>query len=157
MTATRAVRGPSRRLGAVEVRRAASDDEVSAARALRRRVFCDEQHVPLHEEEDGRDAGALHLVGVDRGTVVGTCRLIVASGVIQLSRLAVARPARRRGLARALLAAADDEARAAEAERILLHAQTYARDLYLAAGYAARGPLFFEAGIEHVAMEKRVA
>jgi predicted GNAT family N-acyltransferase len=36
----------------------------------------------------------------------------------------------------------------------VLHAQTYARELYETAGYRARGRLFWEAGIEHVAMEK---
>jgi len=36
----------------------------------------------------------------------------------------------------------------------VLHAQTYARELYENAGYRARGRLFWEAGIEHVAMEK---
>lgn len=157
MTATRPRPPTGGGSTSVEVRRAATQEEVRAACALRRRVFCDEQHVPLREEEDGRDAGALHLVAVEQGSVLGTCRLIIASGVVQLSRLAVESRARRRGIAQALLAAADDEARAGDAPRILLHAQTYARGLYLAAGYAARGPLFFEAGIEHVAMEKRIA
>ena len=61
---------------------------------------------------------------------------------------------RRQGLASRLLALADDESRAAGARRLVLHAQTYARALYDAAGYEPRGRVFMEAGIEHVAMEK---
>ena len=40
--------------------------------------------------------------------------------------------------------------------RLVLHAQTYALKLYETAGYRARGRVFVEAGIEHVAMEKTV-
>jgi predicted GNAT family N-acyltransferase len=40
---------------------------------------------------------------------------------------------------------------------ISLHAQTYALELYRDAGYEERGPAFTEEGIEHVAMEKRLA
>ena len=73
---------------------------------------------------------------------------------MQFSRLAVRASARRRGVASRLLALADEESRAAGARRLVLHAQTYARSLYDAAGYVTRGRVFMEAGIEHVAMEK---
>ena len=39
----------------------------------------------------------------------------------------------------------------------MLHAQTYARSLYEAAGYEPRGRIFMEAGIEHIAMEKHLS
>jgi predicted GNAT family N-acyltransferase len=141
----------------VEVRRAASGEEVDAALELRDRVFCVEQGVPKHEERDGRDREALHLVALADGRVVATCRLVFVDRTVQLSRLAVDPAARRRGIATRLLHAADAEALGAGAHRIVLHAQTYARDLYLAAGYEPRGRVFVEAGIEHLAMEKRLA
>jgi predicted GNAT family N-acyltransferase len=74
----------------------------------------------------------------------------------QFSRLAVRVDARRHGIATALLAAADAETRAAGGHRLVLHAQTYARKLYERTGYKAHGRVFWEAGIEHVAMEKRL-
>ena len=74
----------------------------------------------------------------------------------QFSRLAVRRSARRRGIATALLQAADEETIAAGGKRIVLHAQTYARRLYENAGYRPRGRVFTEAGIEHIAMEKHL-
>lgn len=143
----------------VEVRRVRDDAEMAAARDLRHRVFCVEQGVPKREEIDGRDGGAIHLVAVrdDDGAVVGTCRLLFVDRTIQLSRLAVEPEMRRQGIATRLLAEADREAAAARAKRIVLHAQTYAKDLYAADGYEPRGRVFVEAGIEHVAMEKRLA
>jgi predicted GNAT family N-acyltransferase len=140
----------------VEVRRADGRAEMDALLDLRHRVFCVEQGVPKREEIDGRDGDAIHLVALRDGRVLGTCRLLFIDRTVQLSRLAVEPDARREGIATALLHEADREAAAARARRIVLHAQTYARDLYLADGYEPRGRTFVEAGIEHIAMEKRL-
>ena len=139
-----------------EVRRVRDVAEYQAALALRYEVFCREQGVPEREERDGRDHEAVHLVAVVEGDVVGACRLLILGDTSQFSRLAVRRASRRRGIASALLRAADEETRAAGARRVVLHAQTYARALYELAGYRSRGREFTEAGIEHVAMEKRL-
>jgi predicted GNAT family N-acyltransferase len=88
--------------------------------------------------------------------VVGTCRLLFAGRTVQFSRLAVDVRARRGGIATLLLHEAEREARAVGANQIVLHAQTYAQALYANVGYEPRGRVFVEAGIEHVAMEKRV-
>ena len=141
---------------AYEVRRVSGDDELAAAIELRHAVFCDEQGVPEREELDGRDHEAMHLVAVSGGDLLATCRLLFVGPTVQFSRLAVRADARRRGIASALLERADEETRAAGARRLVLHAQTYARSLYEAAGYQPRGRVFMEAGIEHIAMEKYV-
>jgi predicted GNAT family N-acyltransferase len=137
-----------------EVRRVANQREMEEAVALRYEVFCVEQGVPPNEERDGRDRNGLHLIAVQDGEVVATCRLVFVGATVQFSRLAVKRSARRQGIAAALLRATDDETRARGANRIVLHAQTYARPLYDQAGYVPRGREFVEAGIEHIAMEK---
>ena len=141
---------------AYEVRRVQGEAEMTAALALRYDVFCVEQGVPRHEEVDGRDGEGLHLVAVSNGDLLATCRLLFVGPTVQFSRLAVRRSARRQGIASALLELADAETRAGGARRLVLHAQTYARGLYEAAGYEPRGRIFMEAGIEHVAMEKRL-
>jgi predicted GNAT family N-acyltransferase len=140
----------------VQIRRVDGEDEMAQLLQIRYEVFCDEQGVPRREERDGRDGQAIHLVAVENGAVLGGCRLLFIGPTVQFSRLAVRQSARRRGLAGRLLALADDESRAAGARRLVLHAQTYTRSLYDAAGYEVRGRVFMEAGIEHVAMEKQL-
>jgi predicted GNAT family N-acyltransferase len=139
-----------------EVRRAQGEREFRDALALRHAVFCVEQGVPEREELDGRDPEGIHLVAVADGQLLATCRLLIVGRTVQFSRLAVRTTARRRGIATALLEAAETESRAAGAARIVLHAQTYARDLYERVGYRPRGAVFREAGIEHLAMEKEL-
>jgi predicted GNAT family N-acyltransferase len=141
----------------VDVREARTDDEVAAALALRSRVFCDEQGVSFEADQDGRDPEATHIVAVDDGVVIGTCRLLFRSSMARLGRLAVERDRRGDGVAAAILRECERVASAAGADTIALHAQTYALTLYENAGYAEYGPPFVEEGIEHVAMEKRLA
>src|ERR1019366_3048227 len=117
-----------------EVRRVHSKGEMDAALELRHDVFCEEQGVPKHEELDGRDHEALHLVAVGEGELLGTCRLLFVGPTVQFSRLAVR----------------------ASPRRLVLHAQTYAQQLYESAGYEPRGRAFMEADIEHVAMERQL-
>src|SRR5947209_1921791 len=141
---------------AFEIRRARGSAELAAALRLRHEVFCVEQGVPRHEELDGRDGEGIHLVAMSGGELLGTCRVLIIGSTAQFSRLAVRRDARRNRIATALLRAADEETFAAGANRLVLHAQTYAQPLYEAAGYRPRGRMFIEAGIEHVAMEKHL-
>ena len=142
----------------IEVRRVRDRDELAAALALREAVFAGEQRVSPEADRDGRDGEAIHLVAVaGDGAVVGTCRLLLDGRSARFGRLCVRADARRRGIAAALLAAAEAEARAAGAGRVGMHAQTAALRLYLDAGYEAYGAPFDEEGIEHVGMEKRLA
>jgi predicted GNAT family N-acyltransferase len=138
----------------IEVRPARDQSEIDAALALRYEVFCTEQGVSLEEERDGLDGEALHLVVVDDGEVVGTCRLLLVCSEVKLGRMAVAASHRGRGLAAKLLAEADARARELRAERIALAAQLTAQSLYERAGYARYGDVFLDAGIEHVMMGK---
>jgi predicted GNAT family N-acyltransferase len=141
----------------VEVREARTESEQTAALALRERIFCGEQGVSFEADQDGRDSEATHIVAVDDGVVIGTCRLLFRGQVARLGRLAVERERRGDGVAALILDEADRIASEAGSESIALHAQTYARSLYERAGYEPYGPTFVEEGIEHVAMEKRLA
>jgi ElaA protein len=141
----------------IEVRPARDDEELSAALALRHDVFVVEQHVPVADEVDGRDEGALHLVAVEDAAVLATCRVLRDGATVKLSRVAVAASARRRGIASALLREAEERAREQGAQRLALSAQTDALGLYERAGYRAYGGRFLDAGIEHLMMEKPLA
>ena len=141
----------------MEVRTARTESELAAALALRERIFCGEQGVSFEADQDGRDPEATHIVAVDDGVVIGTCRLLFRGQVARLGRLAVERDRRGDGVGAEILREADQIAAEAGAESITLHAQTYAQALYERAGYEPYGPTFVEEGIEHVAMEKHLA
>lgn len=129
--------------------------ELAGAAAVRRRVFVEEQGVPLEEEYDAYDAVATHAVAVIDGQVIGTGRLFKdESGEGHVGRMAVDQRWRRGGIGSRVLEALEQEARRQRIDRIVLHAQTYVRMFYEAHGYTAVGPIFMEAGIEHVAMKK---
>ena len=141
----------------MEVRPARDAAELRQALALRDEVFCGEQGVSAAAERDGRDGEALHLVAVEDGRVLGTCRVVFRAGSAFLGRLAVVLDERRRGIGAALLDEAEAHARAADATHIGLHAQLEVRELYAGGGYVERGDPFVEEGIDHVTMEKRLA
>jgi predicted GNAT family N-acyltransferase len=141
----------------ITVRPTRDNSEVAAALALREDVFVGEQGVSLDEERDGRDDEALHIVVLDDGAVVGTCRLLFEGTTVKLGRMAVARSRRGLGLARALLTEAEAQSRARRARRIVLAAQLNAQALYDRAGYDAFGDVFLDAGIEHVMMAKTLS
>lgn len=141
----------------MEVREASTDAEIAAALELRERVFCGEQGVSIDADRDGRDPEATHIVAVEDGRVLGTCRLVFRGAVARLGRLAVEPDRRGGGVAAAILHEADRVARTGAATSIALHAQTYAKTLYVRAGYRDRGAPFVEEGIEHVSMEKSLA
>lgn len=137
------------------VRLAVADDR-PALHALRRRVFVDEQRVPADLELDALDDGAVHAVACDdTSAVVGTGRLVATpDGTGRIGRMAVAGPARGRGVGAAVLAVLEGAAADAGCRRCEVHAQTHAVGFYRRAGYVALGPLFLEAGIAHLAMAK---
>jgi predicted GNAT family N-acyltransferase len=120
-------------------------------------VFAGEQGVPVAADRDGRDHEAVHLVAVEEGVVIGTCRLVFRGPLARLGRMAVEPGRRGRGVGAALLGESERRAREAGAARIALHAQTHARSLYARGGYEERGDVFVEEGIRHVAMEKQLA
>jgi predicted GNAT family N-acyltransferase len=138
----------------VEVRKAKTPHELAAALSLRERVFCGEQGVSMEADRDGRDPEAVHIVALEAGRVVGTCRLLFRGRVARLGRLAVEPDRRGGGVAGEILRQADRTARSGGAEVISLHAQTHAMELYARNGYVERGAKFVEEGIEHVSMEK---
>ena len=138
----------------IEVREARDDAERAAAMAIRHTVFVDEQDVPVELEVDGLDderGASRRRPGRD-----GRRDLPPASPTVRRSTSAVSRwtrPRAARGSPGCWSEAADEWAREHGADRLMLSAQTYAAELYLAAGYIAVGKPYLEAGIEHVDME----
>jgi predicted GNAT family N-acyltransferase len=144
-------------VAAVEVRPARDADELEQAMALRVRVFTGEQGVDREADPDEFDREARHLVAVEGGAVVGTCRVFIRDGVGRVGRMVVEASARGRGIGARLLEEAEAWAAEAGAELVRLHAQTAAAAFYARGGYTEVGEPFVEEGIDHVTMERSLA
>lgn len=124
----------------------------NAAFALRREVFVWEQKVPPEEENDADDLTATHFVAIVDGEVVGTLRLLDKPEHIKIGRVAVRLAFRGQGIAKKLIVAAMDHARAAGRDRFYLTAQSDKLGFYEKLGFAAFGPEFQDGGMPHRAM-----
>lgn len=121
--------------------------DAGTLRAIRERVFVEEQGVPMELELDGLDPGARHLIAiVDEDLPVGTARLLDDGHV---GRMAVLPAWRGRGIGTALLRRAVELAIAGGRPHAFLHAQCAAIPFYERLGFRAEGPVFLDAGIEH--------
>ena len=125
------------------------------ARAVRERVFIEEQGVPRELEWDDWDAPSDHAVAFDgEGGAIGTARLLPDG---HIGRMAVLARWRGRGVGSALLDALLDLAKAKGMRSVRLNAQTHAAGFYRRFGFAAAGTEFVEAGIPHIEMTLTLA
>jgi predicted GNAT family N-acyltransferase len=136
---------------AFAVRAASWRDDQAALQSVRLPVFVVEQKVDAREEFDAVDLICQHILASDAdGHAIGTGR-IDAHG--KIGRMAVLPHWRQHGVGQAILLKALDLARTQGLKRVYLHAQVSAQGFYSRAGFVAFGGRFFEAGIEHQAME----
>lgn len=124
----------------------------AALRVIREQVFIREQRVPDDLEWDDQDDASVHFLALDgAGAPIGCIRLLPNG---QMSRLSVLSEHRNQGIGKALLIAAEEEARGQGRDEIFLHAQTHATSFYEAAGFSVTGGIFLEADIPHRQMFK---
>lgn len=138
--------------------RSRAEPDRAAAYALRHEVFVLEQGVPGHLERDEHDEAADHVLALEQsGRCVATGRLVVLDPRTgKVGRMAVEATVRGKGAGRAVLEELERIAVERGLREIVLHAQLSARGFYDRAGYLPEGEVFEEAGIEHLAMRKRL-
>lgn len=122
---------------------------------LRQDVFTMEQKAtdPDLDGRDLEDGTTLMWIEVDGVPAAHIRVLTEADGTLRIGRLAVAAAHRRDGFGGRIMRAALDltEQIAADAE-VHIDAQAYLERWYQGMGYETVGPMFLEAGIEHVPM-----
>jgi predicted GNAT family N-acyltransferase len=148
----------------MDVRRLTSEADWLAAKAIRQRVFVEEQACPPEEEWDEHDWPAphcVHLIGEVDDEPIATARWrpvdYRGERAAKLERFAVLPGWRGRGLGRVMIAAALADARASGETRFVLHAQAHLEPLYDSFGFTTVGERFEEAGIPHVKMVREDA
>jgi predicted GNAT family N-acyltransferase len=124
-----------------------------ALKAIRLRVFVQEQQVPEALEWDALDLDAYHLLARDAdGQALGCGRL---TSEHKIGRMAVLADCRGQGIGQALLRALIAQARAQGWTQVSLDAQLHALEFYRREGFQPYGEVFDDAGIAHQAMRLR--
>ncbi|VXB01110.1 GNAT family N-acetyltransferase [Nocardioides sp. AX2bis] len=147
---------------AARVRRATARDAAAVAALEEAGLGDDAWSYGLLSEVVGGTLPTVHaLVAEADGEVLGYAAGSLVVDVAELQRLVVAGPARRRGIARALLDALLGLARDAGAERVLLEVRADnegARAFYAAAGFAEVGtrPRYYRDGESALVLERSV-
>ena len=149
----------------MEIRRVETEEDWAAARAIRQRVFVEEQACPpeeewdAHDEPEARGRTCHHLLGLVDGAPVAVARWrpveLGGAPAAKLERFAVLPEYRGRGLGRRMIAATIEDARGAGHTAFVLHAQAHLQALYASFGFEPLGERFEEAGIPHVKMVRR--
>jgi predicted GNAT family N-acyltransferase len=121
---------------------------------IRRRVFVEEQGVPLELEWDGLDETAEHVLAEEHGTAVGCARLLSDGKV---GRMAILPEARGRGIGHRMLRAILEHLQADGVSEARLSAQTHAISFYEKCGFTVCSEVYDDAGIPHRDMKLKLS
>jgi len=127
------------------------------AKSIRLAVFVEEQGFAV--EFDETDKIATHIVAFENsGVPFGVCRIFPSDekGVFIFGRLCILPQYRRCGLGTKILSAAENEAKALGASRLILHAQCRATAFYEKSGYIPYGDIEPDEGVPHIWMGKNL-
>ena len=130
---------------------AAGEARFASCMAIRLEVFVAEQNVPLAEEHDGQDFTARHFLAELDGMPVGTARVLMKADGAKITRVAVRRAARGKGIGEALMRRIEASV---ATPQFTLDAQLTALKFYEQLGYFPVSENFMEAGIPHRHMVK---
>jgi ElaA protein len=133
-------------------------EQLYAVLALRSNVFVVEQHC-VYLDPDGNDVFALHLLGMEKNSLVAYIRLFPPTDIenhIVFGRVVTARSTRTKGygkkLMQELLAYCNTHFPGIS---IKCSAQHYLQKFYQEFGFKTYGDVYEEDGIPHVAMQRR--
>lgn len=126
--------------------------DFASLRRVRETVFIGEQRVARELEFDDRDALCVHVLAFDGDAPIGTGRIDLDKGG-KVGRVAVVATHRRFGVGTAVMEALHNVARERKQPHLWCNAQLAAVPFYERLGYVSSGPIFVEAGIDHLRMD----
>ena len=130
------------------------DDMIS----LRMKVLLNPIGIPrsyINPEKEKEDI----LIGAfENEEIIGCCVLThVNESILQLRQMAVDNTLQKKGVGRKIVAFAEEIANEKGYQILMMHARDTVMDFYKKAGYAVAGEQFFEVGIGHHRMEKKLS
>lgn len=141
----------------LQIKQVNYSEAISAIKAIRVKVFQEEQGVAEDLEFDGLDETAIQLLAYIDHKPVGTARIrYLKEQTVKIERLAVLSEARGNGVGKKLMETALKIAASNNYKIAIVYAQEYIKQLYQQLGFEQIGASFKEAGIVHVKMIKTI-
>lgn len=129
--------------------------ELEQAYDIRKKVFVNEQGVPVENELDNYEEVATHIIGYDMDNIpIATARFRPFDEGVKIERVAVIKEQRKSGIGKVLMCFIEQVAQQSGYEKLILNAQIQAQPFYDNLGYTPIGEIFMEENIEHIKMTK---
>ncbi|WP_110929122.1 GNAT family N-acetyltransferase [Bacillus massiliglaciei] len=136
---------------------AATPEERTQAYSIRKKVFVEEQRVPLEEEIDQYEDEATHFLLLDdQGSPSGAGRFRILDGIGKVERICVLADKREKGAGAAIMGKIEEFAKQHPVSQLKLNAQVTAIPFYEKLGYHIVSKEFMDAGIPHKTMVKNL-
>ena len=132
-----------------------TEEEKEDAFSVRRKVFVEEQGVPLSLELDELDNTSSHFVVYNENVPIGAGRIRESNaGIGKVERVCILPEFRGKHLGKSIMQSLEDHAAVQNFEKVVLNAQSQAIPFYERIGYVITSPEFMDADIPHRTMEK---
>lgn len=145
------------------VRELITDYQLEEAFNIRKKVFVEEQNVPLELEIDEFDnlSSTIHIGAFDETKVIATLRVLdINDPIVHIGRVAVDKQYRGRNIGYVLMESSENiikKYKNGASFTIELSAQLYAEDFYSKLGYKRKNDnIYLDANIEHIDMYKNI-
>ncbi|EUJ39257.1 GNAT family N-acetyltransferase [Brochothrix campestris] len=136
-------------------------EELAIVKAIREKVFVEEQNFSPDEDNDGKESECEHFLAYDdeTGHPVATGRLYIHDNRGKLQRICVLKEGRGKGFGRKIILAIEQSAREEQLDSLYLSAQEHAVPFYEKLGFVATtGERYIDmGGIWHIDMDYKIA
>lgn len=139
----------------MKVIQAGTDEQLRDAYNIRKKVFVEEQQVPINIEIDEHENSSTHFVLYDdNDSPAGAGRFRIVNGKGKVERICVLPEYRGMGAGVQIMEKIEEHARELPIEELVLNSQSYAIPFYEKIGYKTVSDEFMDAGIPHRTMNK---
>jgi len=134
-----------------------NDSDLDGAFQVRKEVFVEQQGLPETIVFDNLEEQAMHILVRIGDQAIGTARIrFPGARQAKLERMAVLKPFRNMGIGKGIVSFMIENLRRKQVEEVVLHAQQEVVEFYRKCGFEQSGSPFWEAGIEHMKMERQL-